>query len=238
MTNDLVKSKCILALDHQNDQSLPILIDQISGEFKWVKVGMELYFSQGYKILELLHRKGFKIFLDLKLHDIPQTVHNAILSLSHHPFDLITIHLQGGSHMIQMAYEALEKNNHHAKILGVSVLTSFDENSWQKTQSQKTNIKESIQTLVSQDLLSDVYGVVSSGHDISNIKKIAPLKVVVPGIRWSTSHHDQSRVVSPAQALSNGADYLVIGREITAAKNKSLAITSLKEHLHENFHQS
>lgn len=237
MINELVKQKCILALDTQDDQKISRTLSEIQGQIDWVKVGMELYFSKGSEILHVIANQGFKVFLDLKLHDIPQTVHNAVLSLTKCPFHLLTIHLQGGENMIEVAADALRIAHHPAKLLGVSVLTSFDENHWQNTQAQKVTIHESIQTLIQQRSTNQLYGVVSSGHEVSTIKKSTNLKTVVPGIRWATSNNDQARVMTPAQALKLGADHLVIGREITNSPNISKAIQSLKDHLHENFYE-
>jgi orotidine-5'-phosphate decarboxylase len=233
-TEDFLKNQCIIALDHQSSHSLGPLLDNIQHDFSWVKVGMELFYAQGHKILESLHQRNFKIFLDLKLYDIPQTVHNAILSLNHLPFDLLTIHLQGGVKMINAAGDAIKKHPLKAKLLGVSVLTSFDEATWNKTQTHTTSIKESIQAMISQDIQSSLYGVVSSGHEIVNIKKSTSFKAIVPGIRWSKNKHDQARVMTPAEALHLGADYLVIGREITGAENIQSSIQNLKDHLNEH----
>lgn len=231
----LIKNQCIIALDTQDEKKLDFILNAIDGKLEWVKVGMELYFSKGPKILEKLHSLGFKIFLDLKLHDIPQTVHNAILSLAQNPFDLLTIHLQGGSSMIKAAGDALKSKNHTAKLLGVSVLTSFDDSSWKKLHSYPTNIKESIKTLISQDGINQVHGIVCSGQEILDVKNASQLKTIVPGIRWNTSNQDQARVMMPALAFKTGADYLVIGREITQSPNIDESIKSLRNHLHECF---
>lgn len=231
--DQIIDSQCIIALDTQDDKKLDLILKSIQGQFSWVKVGMELYFSHGKSILDKLHQYNFKTFLDLKLHDIPQTVHNAILSLNSCPFDLLTIHLQGGNEMLTKADEAIKHNKNNAKLLGVSVLTSFDEINWSNTLHQKSNIKDSIQTLVKQDQTKLLYGIVCSGHDCLDVKKTVNIKTVVPGIRWKAPAHDQARVMTPAHALKSGADYLVIGRELTQATNIESAIKTLKEHLYE-----
>lgn len=231
----ILKEQCIIALDTPDDDKLENILSAIQGHFSWVKVGMELFYAKGPSILEKLYSKNFKIFLDLKLHDIPQTIHNSILSLNRLPFELLTIHLQGGSHMIKAAADAIAKNNHGARLLGVSVLTSFDELTWRKTQSIPSSISKSIHTLVTQDCARELYGVVCSGHDIVNVRSLTKLKAVIPGIRWSAPAHDQARIMTPSMALKAGADHLVIGREITHASNIDNAIQSLREHLNEKF---
>lgn len=229
----ILQSQCIIALDTQNDKKLDHILQSIRGHFSWVKVGMELYYSQGRNILDKLHQYNFKVFLDLKLHDIPQTVHNAILSLNHDPFDLLSLHLQGGNEMLLKAHEAIVQNTFKAKLLGVSVLTSFNETNWNLTLHQQSTIKDSIQSLIAQKNVQYLEGIVCSGYDCLDIKKFPDLKTVVPGIRWQAPSHDQARIMTPALALKSGADYLVIGREITQAANIELSIKSLKEHLHE-----
>ncbi len=231
----ILKDQCIIALDTQDDKKLDHILSAIHGHFGWVKVGMELFYAKGPCILETLHAKKFKIFLDLKLHDIPQTIHNSILSLNQLPFDLLTLHLQGGNSMIKAAAEAISLNKHQARLLGVSVLTSFDDIEWAKTQGTQISVKKSIQALVTQDNTKLLYGIVCSGHDVIDVKNATKLKTVIPGIRWNAQAHDQARVMSPIQALKAGADHLVIGREITQAANIELAIKSLREHLNEKF---
>lgn len=229
---DLLK-RCIIALDTQNECELNKLLENLKPHFKWVKVGLELFCSYGPVILEKIHSNGFRIFLDLKLYDIPQTVQNAITSLCNHPFDLLTIHLNGGNTMIEGAMSAIQSKNHPGKLLGVSVLTSFSEEQWSKTQCNACTIEDSIKTFIKQDSSSKIFGVVCSGHEIELIKKHTLLKSVVPGIRWTENKDDQVRIVTPKEAFAKGADFLVIGREITRSNDINKSVNNLKEHLHE-----
>lgn len=230
---NILKEKCIIALDIQNDERLKQILIQIKPHFKWVKVGLELFYSKGPQILDDLNTLGFNIFLDLKLYDIPQTIYNATCALTNYPFNLLTIHLSGGANMIEKSISALKDNNHKGKILGVSVLTSFSEEEWGSTLSFPMKINNSIEKLITQKNCENLYGVVCSGQEIKLIKDKSSFKTVVPGIRWNNLHHDQARIITPFRALSDGADYLVIGREITATSNLEYSIQRLKDHLYE-----
>ncbi|WP_047984943.1 orotidine-5'-phosphate decarboxylase [Ornithinibacillus californiensis] len=185
-----------------------------------VKVGMELFYKEGLAVIEKLKENNHKIFLDLKLHDIPTTVRKAMTVLSSLEVDMINVHALGGSEMILRAKEGLEKGN--TKLIAVTVLTSME----QSVLSEELKIQDSLMDTVVQ--LSDLAkrsgadGVVCSVHEVEKIKQICGKEflTVTPGIRLlNTDMNDQKRIATPSYARQTGSDFLVIGRSITASNN-------------------
>lgn len=231
--------KIILALDFQNltetqrflepflDSSHAALRGKDLKKYtpKFVKVGLELFYARGEDIIEYLQKKKLKIFLDLKIHDIPNTAYGAIKSLSNIGIDMINVHAFGGIEMMQAAKKALAEshNKSKTKILGVTLLTSID----QTTMNREFGIDESSENFVLR-LAKNVKQAKLDGVVCSSLE--APMLrqefgehfiTVCPGIVpvSSKTKNDQKRITSPEEAFANGADYIVVGRAITQAKN-------------------
>lgn len=211
----LAKEKIILALDVPNLTAASQLLTRLEGELRWVKIGLRLHTSAGPRAIELALSKGLNVFLDLKFHDIPNTVAQAIESASQLGVSMTTIHLAGGPEMILEACRA----SGNMTILGVTVLTSADHKTLQTIGFQQ----EPQQLVLHLARLGIAYGLrafVASPLEISLLRQnlTQPIQIVTPGIRtaWSESA-DQRRIASPAAAIRSGADYLVVGRPILHA---------------------
>lgn len=203
-------NKIIVAIDENQMNRIVYLIDELSSEIKWVKVGMEAYFSLGPSLIEYYQKKGLKIFLDLKLFDIPTTVAKSIATLAKMNIDILNIHAQGGYDMMARAKEALLHSSHPPLLIAVTKLTSTDEK-----EAQSNSV-----LLAQEAYKAGLDGVVASALDAKLIKEKthSSFKIISPGIRASSDlQNDQQRTMSAHDALKNGADYLVIGRPITAA---------------------
>ena len=212
-----MKKKLIVALDFDSAQLALKFLENLNPEKCLVKVGLELFISEGWKILDLISEKGFEIFLDLKLHDIPNTVANSVRKISNFNVALTTIHLNGGKEMIEAA--SLEKGN--IRILGVSILTSLSKNDiFEITHTEFDNY---FNNLISIATKTNIDGVVCSPNELDKLKNFNKLKVV-PGIRNDISDDDQKRVMSSMDAYEKGADFIVVGRPITKSEDPKKAM--------------
>ena len=209
--------RLIIALDFKNIDEMSQFISNLDPQKCIVKVGLQLFISEGPKVLDFLSHRGFEIFLDLKLHDIPNTVRKSVEEISQFNVKLTTIHLQGGRDMIQAANEA--KGN--IKILGVSLLTSLDDSDTREL--YNNDFKKQFDKLINLAMETKIDGVVCSSHELELIEDSLLIKVV-PGIRNQDSYDDQKRVMTSSEAYSYGADYIVVGRPITQAKDVEEAI--------------
>ena len=209
--------RLIIALDFKNIDEMSRFISNLDPQKCIVKVGLQLFISEGPKVLDFLSQSGFEIFLDLKLHDIPNTVRKSVEEISQYNVKLTTIHLQGGRDMIRAANEA--KGN--TKILGVSLLTSLNDSDTREL--YNNDFKKQFDKLINLAMETKIDGVVCSSHELDLIKDSLLIKVV-PGIRNQDSSDDQKRIMTSSEAYSNGADYIVVGRPITQAKDVEEAI--------------
>lgn len=181
-----MKKRLIVALDFNNSKSTLDFLERVDPNMCLVKVGLELFISEGWSILELISNKGFEIFLDLKLHDIPNTVHKAVKSISRFNVSLTTIHLSGGEEMIAAANSAKGEID----ILGVTILTSLSRKDvFEITSSEFNNYFDNLISIANN---SDVDGIVCSPNELETLQNFKKLKVV-PGIRNSLS--DRKSVV-------------------------------------------
>ena len=214
--NDISK-KIIIALDYDNKESVINLCDQLDPSFCRVKIGKQLFTKLGPSIIDIIHKKNFEIFLDLKFHDIPVTVYKACIEAYKLGIWMLNIHLLGGEEMIKAAKEARDKENPSALIVGVSLLTSHNDKSL-----EYIGLKNRVTAVKNLAILAEkcsIDGIVCSPSDISNIKdSVSNLIYVTPGIRLNDDNDDHVRIYTPKKALSLGSDYLVIGRPITEAK--------------------
>jgi orotidine-5'-phosphate decarboxylase len=221
----------IVALDYPKPEKALDLVGTLGGLPVLYKVGLELFMSGGPEFIrELVHRKN-RVFLDLKLHDIPNTVARAARQAALLHVEMFTVHLAGGSQMVKaVAKEMSDIPLLKPKVLGVSVLTSFDDVRWAEVTramtSHTTVVSDSVTGLVNEGVSWGVDGVVCSALELPAIRKSFPsLYTVVPGIRPEGSDNgDQARVVTPAEAHLAGASAVVIGRPITEAKDSRLVV--------------
>ena len=203
--------RLIIALDFKNIDEMSHFISNLDPQKCIVKVGLQLFVSEGPKVLDFLSQRGFEIFLDLKLHDIPNTVRKSVEEISQYNVKLTTIHLQGGRDMIQAANQV----KGDTKILGVSLLTSLDDGDTREL--YNNDFEKQFNNLINLATETKVDGIVCSSQELELITDPSLIKVV-PGIRNQESSDDQKRVMTSSEAYSNGADYIVVGRPITQAK--------------------
>lgn len=237
MLQTLPPTDLIVALDYPKPDAAFALVDELGDLPLIYKVGFELFMSGGPALVkELVHRKK-RVFLDLKFHDIPNTVAKAAAQAAFLHVEMFTVHLAGGSQMVRaVSQELAEIPSLRPKILGVSVLTSFDDVRWAEVTKSLTghavDVADSVVGLVSHATAWGADGVVCSAMDLPLIREQTPnLYTVVPGIRpEGSSVNDQARVMTPLQARQAGASAIVMGRPITgAADPREVVETVLKD---------
>jgi len=218
-----LNEKIIVALDVKNRKEAFSLVAKLD-QAETFKIGLQLYTAEGPLLLTKIKGMGKKIFLDLKLHDIPNTVSEAVRSGIRHGIDMMTLHASGGQEMMTRASEAAaqeaeKRGRMKPLLLAVTILTSLKEEQLKEI-GMAANVLEQVLRLARLARKAGMDGVVSSPQEIEGIKKEfgSELLIVTPGIRPSgAAFHDQKRIMTPAEAIQKGADYLVIGRPITEA---------------------
>jgi len=205
----------IVAIDETNFERTSEIIDGLDSKKCMVKIGSVAFNSMGHKIIRFASEKGFEIFLDLKLHDIPNTVKKSIQGLISLPINMLTIHISGGKDMMMAAMEAVSGTQ--IKVFGVTALTSLNNDDTKYIFKRTTT--EQVNAML--DLAEDagIDGVVCSPHELELVSNRDNLLSITPGIRLHESNDDQKRVMTPKEAIHLGANYLVIGRPITASKD-------------------
>lgn len=234
MTKDLLPSqRTMVAIDNMPKEQALAFIESLPSELPLVKIGLEQYLGLGRDfVTEVYERYQKEVFLDLKLHDIPNTVAKAMTSLKGLPIKFLTVHLSGGSAMLKAAQEVKDEHFPNLNILGVSYLTSLDQKDLKELFNyQESEIESAFHRFFDLAEETKTQGVVCSAFEAKLVGERNLLKVC-PGIRFqdeigTTSVNDQKRVMSPQQAFDNGADYLVMGRSLTQAKNLSARIQEL-----------
>jgi len=218
----MIDPKIIVAIDTYDYADVITLLDQLSPELCKVKLGSVVFNALGKDFLRLVHQRGFKIFLDLKLHDIPNTVHETILGFEDCNIELLTIHLSGGKDMITAAMTAAQIIK--TKIIGVSVLTSLNEED--ASALFQSSISDQVAKLFKLANETGIDGIVCSPLELDLAKNILSPEIlkITPGIRDIVVSDDQSRTMTANEAISHGASYLVIGRPISKASNISEAL--------------
>jgi orotidine-5'-phosphate decarboxylase len=223
------QDRLIVALDVPSARLALDLVDRLEGACRWMKVGLELYCAAGNSLIDNLRKRGLHVFLDLKLHDIPNTVSGAIHTLSNTGASLLTVHAAGGHAMLSAAAEAAAARPDGPRLLAVTVLTSMDAG-------QLTGIgiaaPPAQQVLRLAQLAQDcgIDGLVCSSEEIESIRTSLGDRpfLVVPGIRpEGASHGDQRRVATPGAAIRRGASMLVVGRPITQAADPAQAAQAI-----------
>ena len=228
----LKPKQIIVALDFDSIEEVNTIVKLLDPEIYRLKIGKQLYAGEGPKILENLNEKGFDLFLDLKLHDIPNTVYKTLKNLLSHKLWMTNIHLLGGEEMMQAASEAREYTKSEALLIGVSVLTSLSEKNI-KNMGFKVEISELVKILSVNAKKNNLDGVVCSVKEVPEIKKDLgeDFITVTPGIRIQQKKNDQSRVATLEEASLNRNDYIVLGRELTASKNVSKMIKKVESYI-------
>jgi orotidine-5'-phosphate decarboxylase len=225
-----VSDKIIVALDVPTKAEALQLVAQLAPEISFFKVGLQLYTAAGPEIVREILAKGARVFLDLKLHDIPNTVAGAVRSAGELGVQMLTIHLSGGLEMIRAAVAARKDK---MSILGVTVLTSTNEETLQEL-GVSGKIDNHVLRLAKLGVSAGVQGLVASPHEIKKLRAEFDDKIVlvIPGVRpsWAEAG-DQKRLLTPREAIDAGADYLVIGRPITAHPNPREAVTKILDEL-------
>ena len=225
--------RLILALDYPTQSEALPAVEALNGLISWVKVGLELYLAEGRPVIDSLLQHKLNIFLDLKLHDIPNTVAGAVRSVSGLGVGLLTLHASGGPQMLEAAANAAAKIPGAPKLLAVTVLTSMDRSQLAATGITRTPA-EQVALLGRMAIDAGVDGLVCSGEEIALLRETIgdePL-LVVPGIRPASSEvGDQRRVVTPASAIRSGASKLVVGRPITQATDPASAVRSILDEI-------
>ena len=219
--------KIILALDTQEEAVAHHLLKSLAGENIWMKIGMEAFYAFGPEIVTRAHEQGFRIFLDLKLHDIPNTVSSAVKTLSRLPISMLNVHAAGGREMMKQAMDILHSMPNRPRLIAVTQLTSTTETQMQNEQRIATSLQESVLHYARLTQESGLDGVVCSPLEVQLIKRELgqTFLTVTPGIRPAEiNRDDQKRITTPAEALSLGSDFLVIGRPITASSDPKRAL--------------
>ena len=221
--------KIIIALDSDNLKKTIKIVNELKDYAFAFKIGYEFFYNFGLEGYKYIKNENVKIFLDLKLHDIPNTVKKGIEAITKLDPYFITVHISGGDEMLKAAN--LSKKN--TKILGVSILTSLNSNLTKKFYFNK-NIDNIVTNYTQYALENNLDGIVCSPNEISKIKKKAQKKllIITPGIRpanYNIYNDDQSRTMTPKEAILAGADYLVIGRPITQSNDPLKTIKSLND---------
>lgn len=223
-----MREKIILALDLTKTDEALRLADSLRGALSHIKVGHQLYAQGGMAFVKKIMDMGHKVFLDLKLHDIPNTVRMAVEELASHGLWAVSIHSAGGRKMLEESMKAVR--NSETKLLAISVLTSFSQEVWGEVNPHCT-IEQALRARAAVVREAGVHGMVCSPLDLPTVKPILGENVftVVPGVRMVKGGDDQERAASPARAVASGADFIVVGRPILEAQNRLFAINEIEE---------
>lgn len=218
-----MKKEVIIALDFPTLEETVIFLEKFGEEQLFVKVGMELYLQNGPVVIEKIKKLGHKIFLDLKLHDIPNTVYGAAKGLAKFGIDILTVHCAGGEEMLRSAKKGmLDGGSFGTKVIGITQLTSTSEDNMKKEQLIEVSLKDSVINYAMLAKKAGLDGVVSSVYEVYSINEFCGSEFlkVTPGIRLpKNSVGDQKRVATPEYAKEQGSSHIVVGRPITQSEN-------------------
>lgn len=233
-----MNDKLIVALDYATEQDAMALVNQLGDAVSYYKVGLELFLNTRGSVVDLLKAQNKNVFLDLKFHDIPNTVAQAVAWAASLGVDMFTLHSSGGEEMMRKSVETVNEtcerlNVKRPNMVGVTILTSFDEAGIAKV-GYKNNIADTVLNLAGLCKTSGMNGIVCSPHEAANIKAAcgSDFITVCPGIRpaWAAAG-DQKRITTPADAIRIGVDYMVVGRPITKAEHPYEAALKIIEEI-------
>ena len=230
------RNAVITALDCGRDEALA-LADTLSGHAGWVKVGMTLYYACGPEIVSEMHRRGLKVFLDLKLHDIPHQIRGAAEAASRAGADILSVHALGGAEMVKAAREGVEAaakdRDERTKIIAISVLTSMDQAALASI-GVADSVANEVARLAKLAYGAGADGMVCSPQEAHELRELLgpDALVVTPGVRPAGSAvGDQKRIATPASAIASGASKLVVGRPNTQAEDPAAAFEAIVSEL-------
>lgn len=213
-------NKTIIACDFSSEESLFKLLDEFS-EPVYVKLGMEIIYKLGFRIIEKIKQRNHLIFLDLKLHDIPNTVYNGIKNIASLNVDMVNVHAAGGIEMMKAAKKAINEVNPNILCIAVTQLTSINQEILEKDLLINQPLIDVVKHYAKNAKEAGLDGVVCSVHEVEIIHKVCGKEFicVTPGIRLDDNVQDQKRVATPKVAYENGSNYIVVGRSITTSSN-------------------
>jgi orotidine-5'-phosphate decarboxylase len=223
--------KIIVAIDTFDFEKANAILEQLNPDHCLVKIGSVVFNALGKSFLRHASSQGFKIFLDLKLHDIPNTVYETIIGFNDCKIDMLTVHLSGGEKMLRKAMLAGKSIN--TKVIGVSMLTSLEEED--SLTLFGNTVEDQINNLFKIAVKVNIDGIVCSPHEleIANIMLGSHSIKITPGIRDTTAEDDQARTLSAKEAIERGSTFLVIGRPITQAEDIAQALQNFNNSIYE-----
>ena len=227
------RQRLIVALDVPDTSAAGSLVARLEGTCTWFKVGLELFVAAGPAVLEPLLNRGYSVFLDLKFHDIPNTVAGAVRSAAGLGIHMTTVHASGGPAMLAAAREALNEMPHPPELLAVTMLTSMDAGQTGAIGLERSPA-EQVELLARMGVQAGMRGFVCSPQEVAAVRAITGpgAVLVVPGIRPAgAAVGDQKRIATPAETLRLGASYLVVGRPITQASDPAAAAQAILEEM-------
>ena len=231
--------KLIVALDFEDLHSANQTLDQLGDFVEWFKIGGQLFTVSGPTSVETFRNLAKKVFLDLKFHDIPNTVAGAVAAAAKTGANMINMHASGGLEMMRVASEAADMQAGTLKIprpllLGVTILTSIDEGSFQRGFGTERKLRDQVAYLAELSQEAGLDGVVASPLEIDTVRRVCGDRflIVTPGVRprWAAAG-DQRRITTPSEAIEAGADYIVVGRPITGADNPREAAKNILQEI-------
>lgn len=222
------KADLIVALDVPNAEAMEAKLQEMPDFIEWYKVGLELFCAEGPAVLKPLKKRDKKIFLDLKLHDIPRTVGHAVKTAAAHGVNLMTVHAIGGRAMLEEAAKAAAECVNPPKLVAVTTLTSLGQDDFSDLGITRTVSEQAVE-LGRLAISSGIDGLVTSAHEAKALREQFPEAILVtPGIRMPEGDvGDQKRVATPSFAVEQGATHLVIGRPIVQAEDPAAAATAM-----------
>jgi orotidine-5'-phosphate decarboxylase len=238
ITEEMILQKIIVALDMDRFNEVTGLIQALQGRLKYVKVGMQLFYAQGQQVIDYCLEKGLKVFLDLKIHDIPNTVYHAIGSVGRMGVHMVNVHTSGGMAMLRSAKKGVDEVSLDERplLLGVTQLTSTSKAVLNNELRVQGDVPEHVIHLARMANAAGLDGVICSGLEVKKLRDLfgQNFLLVTPGVRLNrTTWDDQVRVVTPAEAIKNGADYVVVGREITKSDEPLKVFDTIAESIHD-----
>jgi orotidine-5'-phosphate decarboxylase len=225
----LADKHIIVALDEPDADAALKVAARLDPKLCRVKIGKELFVAAGPAVVERVHERGFEVFLDLKFHDIPNTVAGACRAAARLGVWMLNVHASGGEAMLRAAREAIDAVVHPPLLIGVTVLTSLGEKDLEAV-GLHGSVEENVERLARLARAAGLDGVVCSAHEVRMLRHATggDFTLVTPGIRLaSDAAADQSRIVTPLEAVRLGADYLVIGRSITRSPDPSATLAAI-----------